>query len=177
MTRRILLTGGPGFGKSSIIAEFENRGLTVFHEISRQIIQDSLAHNLAQTPWENIARFSELVEEGRIAQHLQGEGHVAYYDRGIPDIAGFLLKDKKPLPELLEKRCSEFRYFHTVFITPPWEAIFQRDPERHEDFMTAIKVHKALEQVYSSLGYTLIHVPMGSIKQRADFILNHPALR
>jgi predicted ATPase len=43
--------------------------------------------------------------------------------------------------------------------------------------MSAIKVHKALEQVYTNLGYQLIPVPMGSIRQRADFILNHPVLR
>jgi predicted ATPase len=177
MTRRILLTGGPGFGKSSIITEFEHRGLVVFHEISRQIIQDSLAHNLRQTPWENISRFSELVEEGRIAQHRQGDGLVAFYDRGLPDIAGFLLKDKQSITPRLDQLCNEFRYFHTVFITPPWEAIYQRDHERHEDFMSAIKVHKALEQVYTNLGYQLIPVPMGSIRQRADFILNHPVLR
>jgi len=30
-----------------------------------------------------------------------------------------------------------------------------------------------LEEVYTQLGYTLIAVPMGSIKQRADFVLKH----
>jgi predicted ATPase len=64
-----------------------------------------------------------------------------------------------------------------VFITPPWEAIFQKDSERKEDFVAAIKVHKALESIYLELGYQLIPVPMGSIKQRADFILNFPGVR
>lgn len=176
VTRRILLTGGPGFGKSSIVEELEKRGHVVFHEISRQIIRESLEHQLGQTPWENIVRFSELVKEGRKAQHTQGEGHIAFYDRGIPDIAGFIIKDKKPVPDALLELCREHPYESPVFITPPWEAIFQQDSERKEDFVAAIKVHKALEQIYTELGYSLVSVPMGSIRQRADFILKQCGL-
>ncbi len=177
VTKRVLLTGGPGFGKSSIIEEMERRGLTVHHEIARQIIQQAIETGGTSTPWQDIDLFSKLVLEGRIDQFHNSLNNTSFYDRGIPDIAGFLKKEKQSISDELWKLCEEHKYFRLVFITPPWEAIFRKDPERKEDFVAAIRVHKALESIYSELGYQLIPVPMGSIKQRADFILNHPGIR
>jgi predicted ATPase len=177
VTKRVLLTGGPGFGKSSIIEEMERRGLNVHHEIARNIIQNAIETNGTSTPWQDIDLFSKLVLEGRIQQFHESVNTTSFYDRGIPDIAGFLKKEKQAIPAALWQLCDSLKYFRLVFITPPWEAIFQKDSERKEDFVAAIKVHKALESIYLELGYQLIPVPMGSIKQRADFILNFPGVR
>jgi predicted ATPase len=177
VTKKVLLTGGPGFGKSSIIEEMERRGLNVHHEIARNIIQQSIETGGTSTPWQDIDLFSKLVLEGRIQQFHESVNTTSFYDRGIPDIAGFLKKEKQAIPAALWQHCESLKYFRLVFITPPWEAIFQKDSERKEDFVAAIKVHKALESIYLELGYQLIPVPMGSIKQRADFILNFPGVR
>ena len=44
---KIVITGGPGTGKTSIINKLEDIGHTVFHESSREIIQKykKLGHN------------------------------------------------------------------------------------------------------------------------------------
>jgi predicted ATPase len=173
VTKRILITGGPGFGKSSIIEQLESRGYRVFHEVAREIIRHEIQHGGEALPWINIEAFSSKVLQGRIDQHKQGNEAISFYDRGLPDIAAFILKDKKiPGQEILEL-CSRHRYDSKVFITPPWESIFKRDEERKEDFAAAIKVHKAIEQIFPQLGYSLVSVPMGSISQRADFILQN----
>lgn len=177
MTKRILLTGGPGFGKSSIIQELERMEYAVFHEVARQIIQDEIAKDGTAVPWIDIAAFSAQVLQGRIDQFSEGENGLWFYDRGLPDIAGFLRKEKKQTPEDVWHLCETCRYETQVFITPPWEAIFHRDAERKEDFAAAIKVHKALEAVYTELGYELIPVPMGSIRWRAQFVLNKAGIR
>ena len=173
MEKRILLTGGPGFGKSSIIEELERKGKIVHHEIAREIIQHEIEKNGEAVPWINIDAFSEKVKQGRIQQYENGKDIVSYYDRGIPDIIGFLMKDKKEITAELIALSKEHLYTNKIFITPPWEAIFQRDNERKEDFIAAIKVHKCLESIYSDLGYELIAVPMGSIAWRAEFVLRH----
>lgn len=169
MQTRIVLTGGPGFGKSSIIQELERRGHAVFHEVAREII-----HELKTNKGEfDLLSFSASVQLGRVKQFYQAGEGLQFYDRGIPDIAGFLLKGKIPIPAKLLDLCATLLYHKTVFITPPWEAIFLKDPERREDFREAVKAHKALEATYASLGYDLVPVPMGSIVQRCDFVLNH----
>jgi predicted ATPase len=169
---RIVLTGGPGFGKSSIVEELNKRGLNVFQEISREIIQEQMNAGGDLTPWQNVEGFSKRVYQGRINQYQTAQTGVNFYDRGIPDIAGFMRKDKLIFPDYLWNQCVNLSYHKQVFITPPWEAIFQGDSERKEDFATAIKVHKGLESVYLELGYTLIPVPMGSVISRATFILD-----
>jgi predicted ATPase len=171
--KRILLTGGPGFGKSSIILELERIGNNVHHEVAREIIQNEVENNGDALPWLNISAFSEKVKQGRVLQFINGANKISFYDRGIPDIIGFLMKDKKEISLELNQIAIEYQYFNKVFITPPWEAIFQRDNERKEDFIDAIKVHKCIESIYSQLGYNLIAVPMGSIKSRAEFILKN----
>jgi predicted ATPase len=171
--KRIVLTGGPGFGKSSIIQELERRGHRVFHEIAREIFNETKLN----AEIFDLDYFSAKVQIGRVAQFHQAEDGLCFYDRGIPDIAGFLLKDKKIIPGDLLDYCTSLTYHHTVFITPPWEAIYHKDPERREDFREAVKAHKALEAIYASLGYALVPVPMGSIAQRCEFVLNHPSIR
>lgn len=171
MTKRILLSGGPGFGKSSIIQELERMEFSVFHEVARQIIQNEVESGGTALPWIDIESFSAQVVQGRIDQFRLGENGVWFYDRGLPDIAGFLRKEKREIPEEIWQLCQDFKYDPIVFITPPWEAIFHRDAERKEDFAAALKVHRALESVYQELGYELVPVPMGSIRWRAQYIL------
>jgi len=173
---RFLLTGGPGFGKSSIINELEKLGYQVKHEVARQIIMDSLHTGATCTPWQDILSFSERVLEGRINQFQDGSEGIWFYDRGLPDIIAFMLKDKREIQEDLWQLCREFRFEQKIFITPPWEAIFHKDSERKEDFVAAIKVHKMIERVYTELGYELIPIPMGSIRDRAKFVLDHAGI-
>jgi len=173
VTRRILLTGGPGFGKSSIIQELEKMEYAVFHEIAREIIHHEMQTGGDAVPWLNIQSFSEQVLHGRIRQHAEGTGRLSFYDRGLPDIAAFLMKEKQIVPDEINALCRDLNYDNPVFITPPWENIFHRDEERKEDFSAAIRVHKAIEQILSELGYELVPVPMGSIRWRAEFVLKH----
>ena len=37
--KKILITGGPSTGKSTLVSELENNGLHCFHEISRELTQ------------------------------------------------------------------------------------------------------------------------------------------
>jgi predicted ATPase len=169
--KRIVITGGPGFGKSSIIKELEARGYRVFHEVAREIIHEMQVNQRHF----DLDYFSAKVQLGRVQQFHQAVEGIHFYDRGLPDIAGFLVKDKVAIPDELVDLCATLTYHKTVFITPPWETIYHKDPERREDFREAVKVHKALEATYASLGYDLVSVPMGSIIQRCDFVLNHPS--
>ena len=53
----------------------------------------------------------------------------------------------------------------------PWKDIFVSDNERYENFEQAIEIHDHLIKTYKRFGYQLIDVPIGSVKKRADFIL------
>jgi predicted ATPase len=55
---------------------------------------------------------------------------------------------------------------------PPWEEIYISDNERYENFEQALAIHNHLEKTYKKLNYSIIEVPIGSINERTDFILN-----
>lgn len=172
MNRRVVITGGPGFGKSSIIDELERRGYRVFHEVARQLIDRSIAMNNSATPWDDVENFSKMVLEGRIDQFdIALPRAWSFFDRGIPDIAAFLQADEHEIPAYVHDACMEKSYHTAVFITPPWQEIYINDEARPKNFDYACKVHEALVSCYGKYGYTLLMLPKIGIAQRADYVL------
>lgn len=172
-TPRYVITGGPGFGKSSIINELEKLGMECRHEISRSIIKEQLAIGGDVLPWKNLPAFSEVVLEKRFLQYqlCKGEQPV-FFDRGVPDILAYLRFDGFAPANSILQVLRITKYQPKVFITPPWKEIYCVDSERMESYEKACLLHDAIEQTYTDLGYSLIEVPTGSISQRVEFILN-----
>ena len=70
---KIVITGGPGTGKSSIIKKLDNQGYHVFHETSREIIKKykKLGHD--QLFLSNPIKFSEILLKNRIQQFKKSD--------------------------------------------------------------------------------------------------------
>lgn len=170
---RIVITGGPGFGKSSIIRELEERKYFVFHEISREILENQKQADGSIVPWKDHHAFNEAVFKGRLEQfHAAGNSaRLYFYDRGLPDSLAYLLADEKDVPPHFMEEARLCSYYHKIFYTPPWTDIYQQDEERWEDFGYAEKIHEYIMRFYGGLGYQLIEIPKADIASRVDFIL------
>lgn len=172
-TKRVIITGGPGTGKSTIIDLMEKSGYPCHREVSRSVIQEELAKGSTQLPWEDASGFSELVFDGQTNQYRKvSEGQINFYDRGIIDVIAYLKKDKLP-SDALEDLAKHYPYYSKVFLTPPWEEIYSIDEERREDFATMNIIHDELIKAYTSFGYEVIEVPKSSSQERVKFILEH----
>jgi len=172
MNRRVVITGGPGFGKSSIIDELERRRYRVFHEVARQIIDRALANDAQATPWNDVMDFSNKVLEDRCAHYdIALPRAWSFFDRGIPDIAAFMMADGIKIPEYIHQACMEKTYHTVVFITPPWKEIYANDEARPQSFEYAERIHEAIIKSYNHFGYTLLPLPKTTISKRADFVL------
>lgn len=169
---RIVLTGGPGFGKTTIISALEAAGHQVRHEVARDVIRELRQLNLDLKNSEGLSRFSEEVLKARINQYTEAEPGVTFYDRGLPDVAGFLNKPWSGTPVHLRSACIKHPYHPKVFVTPPWPEIFTSDNERLESLTEALRVHENLIHCYDALGYELIEVPLAPVKARVQFILD-----
>ncbi|MBL0049527.1 MAG: AAA family ATPase [Bacteroidetes bacterium] len=170
---RYIISGGPGFGKTSIIHELENRNFKSIHEISRSIIKDQLEKGGTILPWKDLAAFSGLVFEQRLQQHSQLlDENIHFYDRGIVDVLAYLIKDNLPIPPNYIKAAQVNHYNQLVFLTPPWKEIYLIDNERKEDFSNAEQIHNLIESTYQQLGYQTLNIPMMEVNKRVDFILN-----
>ena len=173
MTKRIVISGAPGTGKTSIIKELSNRGYKCHSEISREIIAHQLATGGAITPWQDLNKFSELVIDERLIQFKSAIDDVEFYDRGIIDSLAYLLKDKVPITNKWKSIANNYKYFRTVFITPPWEEIYIKDKERKEDFKNATEIHNCMIEAYNLFSYKVCIIPKMSVDERIEFIINH----
>jgi predicted ATPase len=69
------------------------------------------------------------------------------------------------------------RYNRTVFIAPPWPAIFTQDDERKQTPEEAERTYHAMTRVYAEYGYALLELPRASVAERVRFVLQHAGAR
>ncbi|MDO5986588.1 ATP-binding protein [Flavivirga amylovorans] len=173
-TKKIVITGGPGTGKSTLINELIDRGHTCLEEISRQVTLNAKKEGIDQLFLTNPLLFSELLLKGRQQQFLDSNilsSEIVFFDRGLPDVLAYMDYIGDSYPQSFVDTCNDSAY-DIVFILKPWEAIYKSDNERYENFEQALDIHKHLLNTYQNFNYSLIDVPFGTIKNRVDFILN-----
>lgn len=172
-TKKIVITGGPGTGKSTLINELIKRGYTCLEEISRQVILDAKKNGIDQLFLTNPLLFSELLLKGRIQQFEVASSlpsETIFFDRGIPDVVAYMDFIGDTYPENFTVACKNSMY-DTVFILKPWETIYTSDNERYESFDQALQIHSHLLNTYKKYNYNLIDVPFDTVKNRTDYIL------
>jgi predicted ATPase len=173
--RFFVVTGGPGSGKSALIDALEKSGYARSVEAGRGIIQDQVTIGGSALPWSDHSLFAEMMlcwemRSYRMADHETG---AVFFDRGVPDVLGYLRLLNLPVLPHVQRAADTFRYNSRVFIAPPWREIFQQDRERKQDFDEAVRTYDALATTYTELGYRLVEIPCVPVEERARFILSN----
>lgn len=174
MQTKIVITGGPGTGKSTVIDALIKRNYTCMPEISRQVTLNAKKVGVDQLFLTKPLLFSELLLEGRISQYIEAEqknSQLVFFDRGIPDVHAYMNYISVDYPKTYIQKSNIYRY-EFVFLMPPWQEIYISDNERYENFEQALAIHNHLERTYKNLNYPIIEVPIGSVDERIEFILS-----
>jgi predicted ATPase len=172
-----VITGGPGTGKTTVLAELARRGHTCIPEDARTLIQEQVAGNGSALPWADAPRFAELLMHRSIAtwhaQNAKSLQEPVYFDRGVGD--AFTCADivGHTFPTHLHERASVCLYRDPVFLAPYWPAIYTTDTERRQTIEEAERTEHAVAKTYAELGYEIVRLPLVSVTERADFILRH----
>ncbi len=170
--QRIIITGAPCTGKTTILQTLAKMGFSTFDEVARVVIKQELQNGSDVLPWLNLDAFSRAVLPFQIKNHEKAVEGLNFYDRGIPDIAAYQQKSNQGIFEELQKAINEYRYHDKVFITPPWKEIYENDNERKESFEEAMMIHDFLVKVYTDNSYELIEIPKVNLEERLKFVLS-----
>lgn len=170
-----VVTGGPGSGKSSVIAAVARQGYSSMPEAGRAVIQHQVGIGGTALPWADRAMFAELMLAWDLRSYHEASAFEApvLMDRGIPDVVGYLTLCGMPVPDHVEAAARLHRYNELVFLAPYWDAIFSQDTERKQDRREAEATGRVMAETYARLGYRMIELPLLEVEARADFILAH----
>lgn len=177
MNRKYIFTGGPGFGKSSVIDEFEKKGVACIPEAPRQVMLEQQRLTDGILPQNDFEGFAKLVLERMVQQYEDAPSGLAIFDRAIPDIAAYLRYADLDVPNEVTKIMVNHPYHPTVFFFPAWEEIFDTDGVRYETFQEAKAIGESLKDVYTSLDYAIHEVPKLSVPERVNFVRQHLPLK
>ena len=169
----VVLIGGPGSGKTTLIEMLMQKGHTCLPEISREVIMEARRQGIEQLFLEKPLLFSELLLEGRKRQYQSALAHtspVVFIDRGIPDVLAYMHYIGDAYPAFFEQACVDHKYTK-IFFLPPWEEIYTADEARYENYGQATLISAHLQETYKKYGYSLIEVPKDTPDNRILFIL------
>ena len=166
MTKKYILTGGPGSGKSSILLELEARGEHIIREASEDVIKRYQSRGIKK-PWEKPDFQKEILKlqiqrESRIDKNIER----VFVDRGIPDGLAYAKQGTDTYAEIR----GEIRHYDGIFLI---ENLGQTETNeiRREDQEEALELELKLKEIYLSEGYSIMKIPVDSVEDRANLIL------
>ncbi|MFB4310655.1 AAA family ATPase [Actinomadura sp. GTD37] len=170
-----MVTGGPGAGKSTLVDGLQDAGFARSYEAGRGVIQDQVAIGGRALPWQDVDLFAEMMLcwELRSYRGMEARTGPVFFDRGIPDIVGYLRLEGRSVPAHLDTAARTFRYDERVFIAPPWPEIYARDTERKQSRDEAERTYESMVTTYTEYGYELVELPRAPVEDRVRFVTDH----
>jgi predicted ATPase len=165
------ITGGPGAGKSSLLHELARRGFETRDEVARDILKSPGGMELRE---QDPLGFAEAMLEAQI-KAWEGAGSSSgpvIFDRGFPDIVGFLRIEGLSVPTAIDLACRNYRVGGPVFLAGPWREIYHSDEQRIQNWEEAVESYRVVSRVWRDYGYDLIDLPKVNLDDRAQFVID-----
>jgi predicted ATPase len=168
---RIVFTGGPGTGKTTLLSALKARGFSVAGDSARAVIEDRQMRGLSARPDRH--EFAQEVLGLDIANyflHLNVPDTV-FFDRCVFD-ALCMIDQVAPVDQSeLNGWLSKFRYNPLVFFFPAWECVYTNDAQRDQTFTQSESIGKIVLKWYRRCRYQIFVVPRVSVEERCSVVL------
>ena len=168
----IVITGGPGSGKTSILQALDRMGFSCVQETGRSIIRQRVEKNLPPRPAPGeFAKEMFTIDYTNYLRYTTRSEPI-FFDRSFMDSAALLQRFNPDYFEQVKKIISGHRFHNRVFIARPWKTIYVNDEERDQTFEEAVSTYEIMHRWYTSNGYELLVLPEVAVPERVKFILD-----
>ena len=172
---KIVLTGGPGIGKTTLLNELKNQGYTIIPEAARMIIEEEQQRDTLCLPWKDIYAFQKKTADRILELEHSFSDSLILCDRGLTDGHAYASEGRVPTPEIIIEEA--IGRYEKVFILDQLST-YQTDDSRKESKEKATRMHRNIHKAYLDFGYNPLRVPAfkgtleETVRKRADFITN-----
>lgn len=172
LTNWYVITGGPSTGKTTVINMLQERGYNTTIEHARHYIDTMRTEGETVEEIRNNKRKFQL---GVLDMQIEQEESikpkdVVFLDRAIPDALAYYRFLKLEVDDILAKAIQNVHY-KKIFILDRLPLI--NDYARLENEKDQIKIHRLITEVYETLGFPIVFVPVLPPNKRVEYILNN----
>jgi predicted ATPase len=170
--RLIGFTGGPGVGKSSVIALLKSKGMQVVPETFTLLYEQAKAHDaIADFFAEPLALRYKLMQQQIRSEDARDKTKPVFIDETALGVLFFGNKWHVHMPRDLYTTAENRRYDMVfVFDSLPKE-LYKTTEVRREQHEESADIHNFLTEKYRETGLITVDVPFGTVEQRAEFIM------
>ncbi len=173
VTNWCVFTGAPSSGKSTVIKTLnKRRGYHVIPEVARKFIKDQriLGQTIEDLRANDIQFQEQLLQMNFYLEDQLPADKLIMLDRAVPDSIAYQ-RINGHISILDMERARHFIY-KRIFLFDPLPLV--NDTVRTEQTSEQIySIDKELYQVYTELYYNVIRVPVMSVDDRVNFVLEH----
>jgi predicted ATPase len=164
-----VITGGACCGKTTLIGLLADRGFPTVPEAARQLMEKEKARGRTiEEIFEDGAAFERVLKDfQQEIEHRLCATDVVFLDRALPDCLAFFRFFGLDPNEILAE-CLHHRYA-SVFVLDLLP--LQLDGARIEDDTFTVVLDELLVRDYDALGYHVVRVPVLSLEERLEFVL------
>jgi predicted ATPase len=168
-TRRFVLTGAPGAGKTTLIEELRRRGHPVVAETVTDLIADRQAAGIPD-PWTDHRFLAEIVRVQR-AREQAVTGDLVFFDRSPLCTLALARYSRLPVPVELQAAVAAMtgRYERRVFFVQELGFV-EPTAVRRISYPDSLRFGAIHADVYAEHGFVLVEVPKAPVAQRADLV-------
>ena len=173
MALQVVITGGPGTGKTSVINILKKK-YPVMKESARLVLARNKLFKGKDAKQASGRQFQEAIWDLEVKHFAQGvlrKEPLVFFDRGFFD--GFAYAKLGHLTHLHNRviQGKHIKYDKVFLLNPLPQRYYATDTKRKESYQEALHIHKLINAMYTKYGYRPIRVPFDTIQNRARFIL------
>jgi len=167
MTKRIIFTGGPTSGKSTMIGILKEMNYNTFPEVARQVIEERKRFGSSKDEW---AIRQDIIFNRCLNNESRAEGEYTFYDRSAIDTFVYLEFHGLEVPKYMKEIDFSNRYDKILMLD---RLPYEDDGLRVEgDDETAKRVHDLTVKAYTSRDLEFVSIPVAETpEKRLELIL------